>query len=101
MDEAAANMRFAMYSMPSALKRQKLQLAELVAQEEQAWAARDYENAAQYKTERVRLEEEYNQAYEDWREESDLDDMVDASDIAEVVQSSTGIPVSSMMQAES
>jgi ATP-dependent Clp protease ATP-binding subunit ClpC len=101
MDEAAAKLRVAMYSMPPALKRQKLQLAELVAQEEQAWAARDYENAAQYKTERVRLEEEYNQAYEDWREESDLDDMVDAGDIAEVVHSWTGIPVSSMMQAES
>ncbi len=101
MDEAAAKLRVAMYSMPSALKRQKLQLAELVAQEEQAWAARDYENAAQFKTDRVRLEEEYNQAYEDWREESDLDDMVDAGDIAEVVHSWTGIPVSSMMQAES
>jgi len=101
MDEAAAKLRVAMYSMPSTLKRQKLQLAELVTQEEQAWAARDYENAAQYKTDRVRLEEEYNTAYEDWREESDLDDMVDASDIAEVVHSWTGIPVSSMLQAES
>ncbi len=101
MDEAAAKLRVAMYSMPADLKRQKTQLAELVAQEEQAWAARDYENAAQYKTDRVRLEEEYNEAYEAWREESDLDEMVDAGDIAEVVHSWTGIPVSSMMQTES
>ena len=101
MDEAAAKLRVAMYSMPADIKRQKKQLAELVAQEEQAWAARDYENAAQYKTDRVRLEEEYNEAYEAWREESDLDEMVDAGDIAEVVHSWTGIPVSSMMQTES
>ena len=100
IDEAAAKLRVAMYSMPPELKAKKSHLGELVAQEEQAWAARDYENAAQYKTERVRLEEEYNTAYEAWREEKDLDEMVDAGDIAEVIHSWTGIPVSSMMETE-
>src|SRR5262245_16991971 len=60
MDEAAAKLRVAIYSMPSSLKEAKSKLEKLVADEEAAWASRDYENAAQYKTERVRLEDQYN-----------------------------------------
>ncbi len=69
MDEAAAKLRVAMYSMPGSLKEMKTKLDKLIADEEAAWAARDYENAAQYKTDRVRLEDEYNSAVEAWRGE--------------------------------
>ena len=101
IDEAAAKLRVAIYSMPPSLKEKKTQLDELVADEEEAWAERDYENAAQYKTDRVRLEEEYQRALTaPGATKHGLDDLVDAADIAEVVQSWTGIPVSSMLQAE-
>jgi ATP-dependent Clp protease ATP-binding subunit ClpA len=76
-------------------------LEKLIADEEAAWAARDYENAAQYKTERVRLEEQYTTAVAKWRDETGLDDVVDVQDIAQIVSAWTGIPVSSMVQAES
>lgn len=69
MDEAAAKLRVAMYSMPPSLKTMKEELDKLVAAEEAAWAARDYENAARYKTDRVRLEEEYTDAVRQWRGE--------------------------------
>lgn len=101
MDEAAAKLRVAMYSMPSSLKIMKEELDKLVAAEEAAWAARDYENAARYKTDRVRLEEEYTQAVSQWRGESGLDEVVEAADIAQVVSTWTGIPVSSVLQTES
>ncbi len=100
MDEAAAKLRVAMFLMPPRLKEMKLQLAELRAQEEKAWETRDYENAAQYKAERVRIEGEYTEQAEEWRLEVDLDEIVDARDIASVVSSWTGIPISSMLQAE-
>jgi len=100
IDEAAAKLRVAIYSMPQSLKAKKAQLDKLVADEEAAWAARDYANAAQYKTERVRLEEEYNQASVQWRAETGLDELVEASDIAQIVSSWTGIPVNSMLQTE-
>ena len=100
IDEAAAKLRVAIHSMPPALKTMRTELNELIAQEEEAWAARDYENAAQYKTDRMRLESEYNTAMDDWRAENKLDEVVDAADIAEVIHSWTGIPVSSMLQAE-
>ena len=101
MDEAAAKLRVAIYSMPSSLKTMKEELDKLVAAEEAAWAARDYENAARCKTDRVRLEEEYTTAVGQWRGESGLDDVVEAGDIAQVVSNWTGIPVSSVLQTES
>ncbi|HXF64994.1 MAG TPA: AAA family ATPase [Caldilineaceae bacterium] len=101
MDEAAAKLRVAIYSMPASLKEMKSKLEKLIAAEEEAWASRDYENAAQYKTERVRLEEQYNEAVESWRQATGLDEVVEAKDIADVVSAWTGIPVSSMLQAES
>jgi ATP-dependent Clp protease ATP-binding subunit ClpC len=100
IDEAAARLRVAMYSMPMRLKEMKNALNQLIADEEAAWAARDYENAAQFKTERVRLESEYTGAVAKWREETGLDELVEASDIAHIVNSWTGIPVSSMLQTE-
>ncbi|MCC6170310.1 MAG: AAA family ATPase [Caldilineaceae bacterium] len=101
MDEAAAKLRVAIYSMPSGLREKKNKLAQLIADEEEAWASRNYETAAQVKTDRVRLEEEYNMAVEHWRAETGLDEVVEAKDIADVVSAWTGIPVSSMLQAES
>ncbi len=101
MDEAAAKLRVAIYSMPQALKTMKSELDKLVADEEAAWASRDYENAARYKTDRVRLEEEYTQAVTQWRDEAGLDELVEASDIAHMVSAWTGIPVNSVLQTES
>ena len=100
IDEAAAKLRVAIHSMPKFIKEKKTQLEKLQADEEAAWAARDYENAAKYKTERVRLETEYSEALTKWRIDINLDDVVEASDIAEVVSSWTGIPVKSMLETE-
>lgn len=100
MDEAAAKLRVAMYLMPPRLKEMKAQLEQLQAEEEKAWEERDYENAAKYKAERVRVEEEYNELVAGWRVEADLDDIVDARDIAAVVSAWTGIPVSNLLQTE-
>ena len=100
IDEAAAKLRVAIHSMPQELKRKKAKLEQLSADEEAAWADRDYERAAQLKTDRVRTEQEYQAAVEAWRAEANLDEIVEASDIAEVVHSWTGIPVSSLIQTE-
>jgi ATP-dependent Clp protease ATP-binding subunit ClpC len=100
IDEAAAKLRVAIHSMPTELKQKKARLADLTAEEEAAWAARDYEKAAQIKTERARLEQEYNSAVEAWRQETNLDEIVEANDIADVVHSWTGIPVSNLLQTE-
>ena len=60
MDEAAAKLRVALYSLPPELKQMKSELDRLTAEEEQAGVERDYERAARKKAERLRLEDEFN-----------------------------------------
>jgi ATP-dependent Clp protease ATP-binding subunit ClpC len=100
MDEAAAKLRVALYSMPPELKKQKTEIVRLRAEEEQAGTARDYESAARKKAERLRLETEFNQNRDKWESEHKLDEVVEENDIAEVVSQWTGIPVNQMMQSE-
>jgi ATP-dependent Clp protease ATP-binding subunit ClpC len=101
MDEAAAKLRVALYSMPPDLKAQKTEIEKLQAEEEQAGLNRDYELAAKKKSERLRLEEEYNEKRDKWEGEHQLDEVVDVDDIAAVVNQWTGIPLTQMMESES
>ncbi len=100
MDESAAKLRVALYSLPADLKAMKSEIDRLHAEEEQAGLAREYERAAEMKAERLRLETEFNEKRDRWEEEHKLDEIVDVTDIAEVVAQWTGIPVSQMMETE-
>ncbi|MGZ9166204.1 MAG: ATP-dependent Clp protease ATP-binding subunit [Anaerolineales bacterium] len=101
MDEAAAKLRVALYSMPPDLKAMKSEIDKLQAEEEQSGLNRDYERAAQKKSERLRLEEEYHEKRDKWESEHQLDEVVDVDDIASVVNQWTGIPLTQMMESES
>ncbi len=100
IDEAAAKLRVALYSLPTDLKKRKAEIERLIAEEEQAREARDYERAAMKKMERLRLEEEFQKQRAAWEAENQLDEVVDAEDIAEVISQWTGIPVTQMMETE-
>ncbi len=100
MDEAAAKLRVALYSLPAELKEMKTELERLQAEEEQAGLERDYERAARKKAERLRTESDFNAAREKWEDEYKLDETVDVNDIADVVAQWTGIPVAQMMETE-
>ncbi len=100
MDESAAKLRVALYSLPDDLKSMKSEIDRLSAEEELAGTERDYERAAEMKAERLRLEEEFKSGRDKWEEEHKLDEVVDKNDIAEVVNQWTGIPISQMMETE-
>ncbi|MQC25885.1 MAG: AAA family ATPase [Chloroflexi bacterium] len=100
MDEAAAKLRVALYSLPDDLKVMKTELDRLQAEEEQAGIERNYERAAEKKSERLRLKEEFDEKRAKWEGEHELDEVVDVNDIAEVIAMWTGIPVSQMMETE-
>lgn len=100
MDEAAAKLRVALYSMPDDLKEMKTEIDKLRAEEEQAGTERDYERAAEKKAGRLRAESEYNEKRAQWESEHQLDEVVDVNDIAEVVNQWTGIPLTLMMETE-
>jgi ATP-dependent Clp protease ATP-binding subunit ClpC len=101
MDEAAAKLRVALYSLPDDLRAMKTEIDRLQAEEEQAGVERNYERAAEKKSARLRLAEEFKAKREKWESEHQLDEVVDVNDIAAVVAQWTGIPVSQMMETES
>ena len=101
MDEAAAKLRVALYSLPPELKEKKTEIDRLRADEDVASTARDYQHAAEIKAERLRKEEEFNSERDVWESEHKLDEVVDVNDIAEVVHQWTGIPLNQMMETES
>ncbi|MFQ5854227.1 MAG: ATP-dependent Clp protease ATP-binding subunit [Anaerolineae bacterium] len=101
VDEAAAKLRIDIFKMPPELREQKRTLGELAQAEEEAWQARDYERAAGFKSQRIQMEKKYQDAVRAWREEQGLDEVVDEEDIAQIVSSWTGIPVTKMLQTES
>ncbi len=101
IDESAAKLRVALYSLPPELKELKTEIDRLAAEEEQAGLERDYERAAQKKAERLRLENDFNTKRDQWESEHQLDEVVDVNDIAEVIAQWTGIPVTQMMETES
>ncbi|HKZ44104.1 MAG TPA: AAA family ATPase [Anaerolineales bacterium] len=101
MDEAAAKLRVALYSLPPELKTKKLEIDRLQAEEDAASNERDYQHAAEIKVERLRKEDEFRTEREIWESEHKLDEVVDVNDIAEVVHQWTGIPLNQMMETES
>ncbi|HEX7594158.1 MAG TPA: AAA family ATPase, partial [Anaerolineae bacterium] len=100
IDEASAKVRVAIFSMPPELKEMKARLRELQKAEEAAWTARNYEEAAKSRAERLALEQEFEDKRSAWQKEQGLDEIVDEEDIAQVVAKWTGIPVSKMLQTE-
>ncbi len=101
MDESAAKLRVALYSLPDDLKAMKTEIDHLQAEEEAASNARDYQHAAEIKVNRLRQEGEFKEMRDKWESEHHLDEVVDVDDIADVVHQWTGIPVSQMMETES
>jgi ATP-dependent Clp protease ATP-binding subunit ClpC len=100
MDEASAKLRVAIFSMPPDLKATRAQIRQLQTDEENAWSARHYEQAAEARAQRVKLEEEFAEARDAWQKEQGLDEIVEREDIAQVISKWTGIPVSKMLQTE-
>ncbi|GAF70218.1 unnamed protein product, partial [marine sediment metagenome] len=100
IDEAASKLRIDTESAPPEVKSLKQRLKQLTNEEEAASQRGDYEQAAQLKSERLRLEEEYHQAKKGWMGQEKLDETVDEDDIAQLISKWTGIPVAQMLEGE-
>lgn len=100
IDEAASKIRIDTQSAPPEVKSLEQQLKQLTNEEEAASQRQDYEHATQLKSERLRLEEEYNQAKSEWLQHEKIDEVVDEENIAKLISIWTGIPVSQMLEGE-
>jgi ATP-dependent Clp protease ATP-binding subunit ClpC len=100
IDEAASKLRIDTESAPPEVKSLEQKLKQLTNEEEAASQRQDFEKSAEIKAERLRLEEEYNQAKAKWLKEEKLDEVVNEEDIAQLISKWTGIPISQMLEGE-
>jgi len=100
IDEAASKLRIDTESAPPEVKSLEQRLKQLTNEEDAASQRQDYEQATQLKSDRLRLEEEYNQARSTWLKQEKIDSIVDEEDIAQLISTWTGIPVSQMLEGE-
>jgi len=100
LDEAAAKIRIDIFSMPKELRTMEQQLAELRTAEEDASQRRDYERAVVIRAEFLKLEQEFTSQRDAWKRVANIDETVDAEDIAQIVSSWTGVPVARMLERE-
>ena len=103
IDEAASKLRIDAESLPAPLKEMEERIRRLEDQEEAAAQRSEYERAAQLRTDRLRVEEEYNgqkQALNGGVRGGTGDMVVSEVDIAELVSKWTGIPAGRLLEGE-
>ncbi|MFC2066552.1 ATP-dependent Clp protease ATP-binding subunit [Chloroflexota bacterium] len=100
IDEASSKLRIDTESAPPEVKALEQRLKQLANEEDAASQRQDYQHAAQLKAERLRLEQEYNQAKTEWLKKEKIDEVVKEEDIARLISNWTGIPISQMLEGE-
>ncbi|MEE9284686.1 MAG: AAA family ATPase [Dehalococcoidia bacterium] len=100
IDEAASKVRIEAQSAPQEVKDLEEKLQRLSNEEDSASQRGDYERGATLKAERLRIEEQYNQAKDQWLQEAKIETRVTEDTVAELVAAWTGIPVSRLLEGE-
>ncbi len=98
IDEAASRVRSRNTSVPEQLEPMDEEIREVCAAKRKAADAQDYEEAARLKARETELREGYDEQYNVWR--AMQGNCVDAGDIADVVSTWTGIPVTALTEDE-
>jgi ATP-dependent Clp protease ATP-binding subunit ClpC len=100
IDEAASKLRIDSETLPGSLQDTENRIRQLKDQEEAAAQRFEYQQAAQFRTERLRLEQEYEQEKQSVTSGRKVDMVVDESDIAELISRWTGIPAGRLLERE-
>ena len=102
IDAAGARLRIKRLTAPPERKELDEKIAKIAADKDEAIKVQDFEKAAELRDKQEKLEADRKQKEDSWREgESDVKMVVDEDVIAEVISSTTGIPVFKLTQAES
>ncbi|HZP57948.1 MAG TPA: AAA family ATPase [Dehalococcoidia bacterium] len=100
IDEAASKHVIEQQSLSAELRDLKQRLDELSMETEAAAQRQDYEAAARIRSEVLKLQSEYERQKAEWEKTHTSDMTVTEQDIAELIASITGIPVSRMLEGE-
>ncbi|MGH2752650.1 MAG: ATP-dependent Clp protease ATP-binding subunit [Actinomycetota bacterium] len=101
IDEAGSRLRIKRMSAPPDYRELEEKIADVRRQKEDSIEAQDFERAAGFRDDEKRLMEERKERESEWREaEGQTLAEVDEEQIAEVLSSWTGIPVTSLTEEE-
>jgi ATP-dependent Clp protease ATP-binding subunit ClpC len=100
IDEAASKLRIDSESAPAEVKTLEQNFKRLTNEEEAASQRQDYKKAAELRAERLKLEQDYNKAKADWLQKEKISQEVTGEQIAQLISSWTGIPMSQMLEGE-
>ena len=102
IDEAASRVRLRSYTAPSDLKELEEKKKSVEAEKLSAVNAQEFERAAALRDEERKLDKEIKDKRENWRDMAGKShDEVTPSDIADIVSSWTGVPVTQLSTEES
>ncbi len=100
IDEAASKLRIDTFDLPPRPDELRQRIDELTAQGQAEAQAGDYDAAQRIRGEIEELQARVPEAEEQWEGVEQIDDTVDAEDVASIVGDWTGIPVSRMFEEE-
>ena len=102
IDEAASKVRLSVCAAPPELKELEEKIAAAEAEKDEAINSQEFERAASLRDSEKKLKAEYEKARDDWKKQnSHCNGEVGEQDIAEIVSSWTGVPVSQLTEEES
>ncbi|MCK4260348.1 MAG: ATP-dependent Clp protease ATP-binding subunit [Halanaerobiales bacterium] len=102
IDEAASRVRLRQNTRPPKIKELSAQLEDIEKEKEAAVKAQEFEKAAKLRDEEKKLREKLESLRKEWKQQKGGNQsVVVEDDIAEIVSSWTGIPVSKMSMEES
>ncbi len=102
IDEAASKVRLKSYTAPPEIKELEAKIQKLSAEKEMAVNQQNFERAAALRDEEKELQQKYNTEKAKWQSADNNRDLaVTEQEIAEIVSSWTGVPVTQMTEAES
>ncbi|WP_173917983.1 ATP-dependent protease ATP-binding subunit ClpC [Halobacillus sp. Marseille-Q1614] len=102
IDEAASKVRLRSYTAPPNLKELEQKLEEVRKEKDAAVQSQEFEKAASLRDSEQRLRDELDQTKDEWKEKQGQEDSeVTVEDIASIVSTWTGVPVSKMTKDES
>ncbi|OAS23196.1 ATP-dependent protease ATP-binding subunit ClpC [Paenibacillus oryzisoli] len=101
IDEASSKVRLRSYTTPPSLKQLESKLENIRKEKDAAVQSQEFEKAAGLRDTEQKLREELDSTKNEWKEKQGrLDTEVTPDDIAQIVASWTGIPVSKLAEEE-
>ncbi|WP_170005882.1 ATP-dependent protease ATP-binding subunit ClpC [Bacillus fonticola] len=101
IDEAGSKVRLKSFTTPPNLKELEMNLGEVRKEKDAAVQSQEFEKAASLRDTEQRLREQVEETKKTWKEKQGKENsQVTVEDIASVVSSWTGIPVSKIAQTE-